>query len=311
MRLLGAYPVAYPFALSSNEGSYLQSGVLGARSGDDSLSLVSDTTRDSKRGGHVSTHDICTRLSEREIAVLQDVERFRFMSARQIERLHFFDHASPLTAARTCRRVLRRLTRDKVVWRLGRRVGGLRAGSSSYVYGLAPLGYRALHHAEGKRVRRSEPSPVFVDHTLAVAQIVVDLHSHARSGAIEVLSADAEPECWRRVSLGLEGELVLKPDLYVALSSDQFEYHWFVEVDLATHSAASVMRKCDLYQRHWATGSEQEKNGLFPQVLLVAPSERRANGLKRALDAARGLNRDLFAVTETKDALTHLCRGTS
>lgn len=311
MRMPSTYPVAYPFALLSNGGSYLQNDAFAARSGDDSMSLVRDSPRDHRRGRRATARYICAHLSEREIAVLRDVERFRFLTAVQVERLHFFDHASTITAARICRRVLSRLTKNKLLWRLDRRVGGLRAGSSSYVYGLAPLGYRALHPNEGKRLRRGDPSTVFIDHTLAVAQIAVDLQGIVRDGAIEALGIETEPLCWRRFGSGLEGGMVLKPDLYVALSTDEFDYRWFIEVDLATHSPTSAVRKCMLYQRYWASGNEQANNGLFPQVLLIAPTQRRADRLEHALDAAHTLKRELFAVTTTEKALARLCGGAS
>lgn len=259
-----------------------------------------------QRAGRAIVAQASQQLSERELAVLENVERFRYLSARQIEDLLFFDHASPLTGARTCRRVLRRLTKATALWRLDRRIGGVRAGSSSFVYGLAPLGYRVLHRDEGARVRRREPSLEFLDHTLAIAQIAVDLHCRARTDESEVLDIQTEPACWRKSTVGLEGVQVLKPDLYVALRSGEFDYHWFVEVDCSTHSAAAVVRKCWLYQRYWATGIEQDRSGLFPQMLLVAPTQRRAGLLQRDILAARGLNSELFVVTHVAGALEHL-----
>jgi len=259
-----------------------------------------------QRAGRTTVARIRQRLSDREIAVLQDVERFRYLSARQIEDLHFYDHASPLTGARTCRRVLRRLTKSTILWQLDRHIGGVRAGSASFVYGVAPLGYRVLHGDEGARVRRHESSATYLDHTLAVAQIAVDLHCQGRTDDLEVVDIQTEPTCWRRFSLGLEGVQELKPDLYAALRTGEYEYHWFVEVDLSTHSAAAAVRKCRLYQNYWATGKEQDRVGVFPRVLLVAYTGRRVALLRRTLDGARGLNLDLFSVTESSGALDHL-----
>jgi hypothetical protein len=249
----------------------------------------------------------CRRhLSERELAVVASLNRYRYMSARQIEKLHFFNHASPLTGARTCRRVLERLTRASVLWRLERRIGGVRAGSASFIYALGPLGHRVVTDTDGARVRRREPSAEFLDHTLAIAELAVDLHCLTRSGNLDLLDIEPEPTCWRRFTVGLEGVQVLKPDLSVSLRASDYEYHWFVEIDLSTHSAAAVVRKCRLYDRYWATGIEQDRSGLFPRVLFVAPNARRAGLLERTIDSAHHLNAKLFAVTTPADAMAYL-----
>ena len=202
--------------------------------------------------------------------------------------------------------MLARLTEASILWRLERRIGGVRAGSSSYVYGVAPFGYRILHHEGDARVRRHEPSATFLDHTLAVAQVVVDLQTRSRTTNLDVEEVQTEPACWRRFTLGLEGAQTLKPDLYLSLRSGDFEYQWFVEVDLATHSIASVVRKCWVYHRYWASGIEQDRSGLFPRMLLITPSERRANRIWQGIASTRGLNSELFAVTVAATALDHL-----
>src|SRR5262245_7747674 len=96
-----------------------------------------------------------SELSERDLAVVRFVAEHRFLTAKHVESLAFWDHASPLAAARVCRRVLLRLTREGLLARLERRVGGVRAGSASYVYGLRSRGIRLLTK-EGSRI--TEPS---------------------------------------------------------------------------------------------------------------------------------------------------------
>src|SRR5690242_9100083 len=105
------------------------------------------------------------QLSDRDFAVIKAVRDHRFLTAHHLEHLYFVEHATEEAGARVCRRVLARLTRDRLLARLQRRVGGVRAGSASYVYVLGPVGRRLL----GERHRYTEPSPLFLDHTLAVA----------------------------------------------------------------------------------------------------------------------------------------------
>src|SRR5437588_12844028 len=134
------------------------------------------------------------RLSERDLDVIRSVAEHRFLTTRQVEALHFADHVSQLAGARVCRRVLARLTDERLLARLERRVGGVRAGSASYVYALGPVGGRLI---DGQRRRITEPSPTFLMHTLAVAQTHVELVQASRRAQLELLSVDVEPRCWR------------------------------------------------------------------------------------------------------------------
>lgn len=64
-----------------------------------------------------------------------------------------------------------------LIARLGRRIGGVRAGSSGITWQLASTGERLLRrlHGETKRRRYVEPSAAFVKHTLAVAELAIQL----------------------------------------------------------------------------------------------------------------------------------------
>ena len=303
----GAHDLAarLPDRLDERFEMYLRMGGRAANSVPECLTVMEHTMTARHRAGRGIASHTRRSLSERELAVLASVERYRFLTARQIEDLHSYEHASVVTGARSCRRVLERLTRHGLLWRLERRIGGINAGSASYVYTLGTLGYRVLH-GQSRSGRHREPSVEFLDHTLSVAQLAGDLHRLARSAPVELIEVEPEPGCWRTFSNGLAGNQILKPDLSVVLRADEYEYGWFVEIDRATHSAAAVLRKCRLYQSYWSTGVEQDRNGLFPQVLLVAPTERRQALLARTLEQAGQLNVELFAITTTDKALATL-----
>lgn len=236
-------------------------------------------------------------FSEREIAVLTSVDRYRYLTARQVETLHFFEHATPLTGARTCRRVLERLTKAKALDRLERRIGGVRAGSASFVYTLSHLGHRLLHGDEFNRKRHREPSLRFLEHTLAVAQFAINLTVAARTSPIENLSIETEPDCWRAFSKGLAGNEILKPDLHAACVVGEYEDAWFVEIDLASESTTAIVRKLRSYDDYWSSGTEQERTGMFPRVLWAASDPRRVAQIEQAITRTSRLNPDLFQVT--------------
>lgn len=249
-------------------------------------------------------------LSQRDEAVVATVAAWRLVSARQLEVLHFLggpDGPSPLTAARTARRTLERLTRQRLLVRLGRRVGGVRAGSAAYVYALGPVGHRLLGSGT-PRPRFHEPSSTFLDHTLAVVDVVVGLKQAERRGAVELLDLQGEPGCWRSYGAAL-GPQSLRPDLFVRLGVADDELAWFVEVDRGTEHLPAIVRKARAYQAYYQGGIEQASLGYFPRVLWIVPDERRATRLRQALTGTPGLTSDLFAVVTAEHAGTALTGG--
>jgi hypothetical protein len=238
-------------------------------------------------------------LADRDFAVLDSLRRVRLLTTDQVRRLHFADN-SPSTQARRCRALLRRLTELRLVVRLGRTLGGVRAGSSSTLHGLTGLGLAVLDASTGQHRRRTiwEAKPYFQDHLLAVSELYVRLVERARTEADDLLGFDAEPACWRRFA-GIGGEpITLKPDAFVRVGIGEYELASFVEVDLGTESVPTIRRKCQVYLRYWRAGLEQQRHGVFPRVVWLVPNQRRAD---KITDAIRRLIRSsahgLFAVT--------------
>lgn len=249
---------------------------------------------------------LSTQLSERDLAVIRSVKQHRFLMTRHIEELHFSDHSTGEAGARVCRRVLTRLTRDRLLTRLRRRVGGVRAGSASYVYALGPIGSRLV---DTKRRRGTEPSPLFLDHTLAIADAHIELLRAHRQARLELLGVEIEPACWRRF-IGAHGSSeAIKPDLFAATAVGAFEDCWFIEIDRGTQSPAAITRKCQSYASYWSTGFEQERRGVFPLVLWVTPDEARAERLVNVISGTRNLKRDLFRVTTAAQLIEVVAGG--
>lgn len=217
------------------------------------------------------------RLGGRDLAIINHVSDLRLMSARQITSVHFTlsEHDNPVAAARASQRALARLVRDQLLVRLARRVGGVRAGSAGYIYGLGPAGQRILF-PDAPRRRDHEPGLGFVDHTLAVAQLVVDLIETSRTGPLEILGCQTEPRCHRTFT-GIGGLTEVKPDLFIALGVGDLEHRWFVEIDRANASLPVVLRKCRTYDAYYHSGKEQTAHGVFPKVCWVVPDHDRAD----------------------------------
>jgi hypothetical protein len=278
----------------------------------DCLRLLSgaETPPGGRRGR--SLRFVREQLSARDEAVLCSLASLRLMTTRQIERLHFRE-GSALTQARRCRATMERLHDLDLAHRLDRRVGGIRAGSASFLYSLSSRGRRLLDldgPAGGRRRRPAEPSTAFQDHVLAVADFCVQLHEAERTGAFELVRFQAEPMCWRAY-VGVGGErFVLKPDAYTALADGDFETLSFVEVDRGTEGRTTIRRKGEAYLRYAVSGTEQSRSSVFPRVVFLVPDERRAEFVRQALRPIRRSS-ELFVVGLASDTVSVLSGGLS
>lgn len=259
-----------------------------------------------------ATTQLLSQLSERDVAIIQSLRTYRLLTTAHIRRLHFASgHATLGAAAAAVMRVLTRLESRNVVKRLSRRVGGVRAGSSSISWQLGAAGERLLRtmHGETNRHRYLEPSPAFTAHTTAIAELAVGLHELKTTGAIELLTIDTEPSCWRSF-IGPHGVAEwLKPDLSVVTANGDYEDHWMVEVDLASEHPPVIVRKAKVYQRYAATGTHQAEHGLFPAVIWVVPDQARQQALQKALAADRAVQAELFRVVTTEQVLGFIANG--
>jgi hypothetical protein len=248
---------------------------------------------------------IARELSERDKAILDDVARVRVLTGRQVERLHFAELAGR-HRDRTRRRVLERLVSLELLTPLERRIGGVRAGSAGLVFALGPAGQRLLavqDHGTGARVRRpGTPTPRFMIHNLAVAELYVGLVEAARGGGFTLTVFRAEPACWWRDG---EGAWV-KPDALVVVSSGEVEDSWAIEVDQATESLPTLRRKLKVYLDLVASGERGPDGGVLPRVLVTVPDAERLRAIQ---DVVRGLPEpaeELFAVVLEERAVAYI-----
>lgn len=245
-----------------------------------------------------------SEVTGRDLDLLRFVLEVGVADARQLERVAF--PAGPgthLSAARRARRGLARLTDQRLLVRLERRVGGVRAGSSGYLYQLATAGRQAL--GVPGRVR-FEPGSRFVDHALAAAEVHVQLVEAQRAGTIAELTVGHERDALRRfvTTSGIEQ---LRPDLLVEVTTaDGWELRWFVEIDRGTEHLSTVLRKCQVYERYWHSGREAVHHDVFPRVLWSVPDHRRATAIEAAIRESRRLTSDLYRVATANDTVTNI-----
>lgn len=239
---------------------------------------------------------ILAQLSDQDQAVISFLADVRLATGVHIARRLWASKTATDRQAYAARRSLRRLEGWRVLDRLPRRVGGVRAGSASIVYCLGPVGRRLLARYGLESKRLTAPGDRFVRHTLAITELITRLYEADLAGDLDLIELETEPRSWRAF-VGLMGaRLVLKPDLFVRIGSGAFEDRWWVEVDLATEAGPAVLSKAKVYLSHFRSGEEQRRQGVYPRVVWAVPDKRRAEQVTNALnELSPGVGR-LFSV---------------
>lgn len=230
------------------------------------------------------------RLSDRDLWLLHVVRQFRLLDGSQLARLGFGD---TVTARRAANRCLQRLVGLRLLVRLPRRIGGVRAGSAGFVYAIGPVGDRLVGSATRRRV--GHVSDGFLHHTLAIAELYVQAVLDCRVHGGELLHVAAEPQCWRQLE-DSSGVGLLKPDLLLVSLIDGVERHAFVEVDRGTEHAPALLRKLRQYELAYRLGVVAVEARIFPRVVWVVPDEHRATLLVRLIESTSGLTAELHVV---------------
>ncbi|WP_251390953.1 replication-relaxation family protein [Mediterraneibacter agrestimuris] len=248
-----------------------------------------------------------SRLGERDRELLGAIQKYRYLMTGQVQRLLFTDAANSSAGLRAASRNLKKLRGLGLVDSLSRRIGGVRAGSGSLIWYLTHAGERLLRLYDERAYparRHFEPSAYFLAHTLAVAETAIRLIEVCRKHEPEILSLQLEPECWRAYS-NAGASCSLKPDLYAATVTEEYEDRYFIEVDLDTESPAKIIEKCQKYHAYYRSGLEQEESEMFPLTVWIVPSVTRKEKLIRQLKGVFDKQPKLFAVI-TGDDLEHL-----
>lgn len=253
--------------------------------------------------------EIGSRLGERDVQLLMAIQQYRYLMTGQVQRLLFTDAVNPTAGLRSASRSLKKLKGLGLIGSLSRRIGGIRAGSSSLVWHTAHAGERLLRLREHKPCpnrRFFEPSPYYLAHTLAVAEVSIRLTETCQENKGRLAALQLEPECWRTYSE--QGKQVsLKPDLYAIVVSEEYEDRYFFEVDLDTESPAKIIEKCQKYHAYYRSGLEQEESGMFPLTVWLVPTEKRKERLLSHIRSACDKQPKLFAVI-TDDELEQLIK---
>jgi hypothetical protein len=257
--------------------------------------------------GYVTTKRVAAirnQLTRSDWTLLHNLDVTKLLSGRQLRQLQ---NAHTGTERRRLRADLRRLTELRVLARLNRRVGGVRAGSDSFVYTIDVVGQRLIDPSPRRQWRKPwTPGVRILVHALAVSDLYVNLVHADRDGLLELLSFASEPRCWRSFVGPGGARMVLKPDAHLIVGVGETELHAWIEVDRSTESLAWITEKAKAYHRYFLTGREQEQSGVFPRALWLAPDPKRASQLAEALSRLPAEHWQLHQVTTADQALAVL-----
>jgi len=284
-------------------------GYFLARIANDSMGSVRGKVVSRRYASQERVATVAEKLTDRDWLIVQTVQAVKVATGHQLERLHFdLPDDGPGSAARHRRRVLSGLVDLQVLGRLERRIGGVRAGSAGFVYGLDVVGRRLLAtRDEASRTRRPvTPGLSFLQHRLAITELYVRLVEAERGGLCDLIEFVAEPDCWRSFSGRGGARLLLKPDAYARVAASGYEYLWFIEVDRAAESRPTLKAKCQRYVDYWLSGREDTRSAVFPAVLWLVPDARRADSLAGVIDQLSADSRALFKVGLFEDAVPSL-----
>ena len=247
-------------------------------------------------------------FSGRDKNILYTIQRCRYITSGQLQRLFFTDAATSAAALRAVNRNLEKLKDLGLIEALPRRMGGTRGGSGAHIWHLRPPGEHLLRltGSVAKLSRSFTPSIQFLTHTLATTECFVRLHEISRGDGLELKTISLEPECWRMYNHA--GKLVsIKPDIFAVTTYGGYQDSWFIELDLDTEAPVRIIDKCHRYHQYYRSGLEQKQHDVFPLVIWIVPDKKREESIKKHLRDEFSAWPNLFEVI-VLDELENLLR---
>lgn len=255
-------------------------------------------------------------LTESEQNILWFLSKAKYATTKQLARLYFSSSVKESTALRRANLVTKKLKDNNYISHLARRIGGVRAGSGSYVWRITTAGLKALKqhgfHLAISRKNAYEPSWHHLKHTLAIAELYVQLVELNQARTIQNMDTfQFEPDSWRGWLNNHAGRMILKPDSYIELSLDDYIDSYFIEADKNTESLTRVINKSKQYIRYYNLNIEQTETGVFPLVLWVVPDDKRKVAIEQRIQRDLDSHWELFQVITLDDFKDFVAGGVS
>jgi hypothetical protein len=220
----------------------------------------------------------------RDVDVLTVLGRYRRLTSRQIATLVPF--GSKQTAGYRLQRLWQHGYVERDYWHVavGSPPAVYRLGKQGALALVARLGGDAERLAGASRTR----DQFFLDHTLAVNDVLIAfviaarLAGHQLTWSVPVQALDALPDPLQPAT-----RIPVIPDATLLYEAAGRRMQVFLEVDRGTESTKRFVAKVRGYLAYLASGNYQRQFGLPTfRLLVVAPSSRRCDSLKCAVDGA-------------------------
>lgn len=252
-------------------------------------------------------------LQVRDIAIFDDLVRYRFLDRKQLQRLHFPDDQT----GRACRRRMHELVAAGYVDRLTLLYAHPASGSPAAVFQLSRKGYNFLANHHGDESLQVMPSegvlPHLLQHWLALSEthILFD-KAIARQSLVtmngwineyDIVNKDQRSPEKRYCLYTLIREnprLVCAPDAAFLLSAGSHSRVYYVEQDRATSGVQQLangktkgyaaMFENGLHKRHFGEATLDAF-----RVLLITTSTKRRDNLRAAIKSKPGAHLWWFA----------------
>ena len=252
--------------------------------------------------------------TDNDTQILYFLSQARFAITNQLAGLFFADSARFETAIRRANFALQSLKKAGLVSHLKRRVGGARRGSASYVWQITFQGLKFLKNQDETVVLRYknkyEPTQHHVEHTLAITEVFVETLEAVRdSEKLSLETFSFEPNSWRSYQKLSGIGRTLKPDAYLELVSQEYEDHYFLEIDRSTESLARVVNTCKKYIEYYRLGIEQRQKEVFPFVLWIVPDDKRKLAISKAIQKELYNFWELFTVITLEEYSDYIKGG--
>ena len=225
---------------------------------------------------------------DNDTQILYFLSQARFATTNQLARLFFASSVRADTAIRRTNFALQSLKKAGLVSHLKRRIGGARRGSASYVWQITFQGLKLLKSQDDSITLRYknqyEPTQHHVEHTLAITEIFVEtLETAQNSEKLSLETFSFEPNSWRSYQKLSGIGRTLKPDAYLELVSQEYEDHYFLEIDRRTESLSRIVNTCKKYIEYYRSGIEQRQKEVFPFVLWIVRDDKRKLAILKAI----------------------------
>ncbi|MGV3615175.1 MAG: replication-relaxation family protein [Fimbriimonas sp.] len=173
---------------------------------------------------------------------------------------------------------------------------GPHASKAVYLPGPASIDLLArnleIPREEVARQARKEPGRIFLEHSLACADLRVVIEGAAKAGAYTVETYLPEPLCRHEYVVqrgGNDDRRVLKPDGYVSLACGDRRLNAFLEIDMGHVGSAQIARSFLHYASYLADGLFQESygEGGFLVLVVTTAGPRRIANLARVAGSVK------------------------